>query len=146
MRAAAPAISPVSCTTSVRPPLSPVISRSVSALSLALIAWRSVDVDRDRIHERFAPQQRRSHIAQRRVAGGVGTVGDDQQGRALACPLLEHRQCASHRVVHGRAAGRMQAVQRPTDDVWRVRPVGEHVRLVIERQNEELVRRVEQLQ
>ena len=41
-------------------------------------------VDRDRVDEGVAAQQRRAHLAQRGVAGRVGAVGDDQQRRALA--------------------------------------------------------------
>ena len=73
----------VFCTTSVRPPLSAVSSRSVCGVDARVDRLAFGRVDGDRVEEGVAAVQRRSHLAQRRGARRVGAVRDDRQRRAL---------------------------------------------------------------
>src|SRR5204862_3676670 len=51
-----------------------------------------------------------------------------------------------NRGVGRRSAGWPNAIERGADDVGRIGPCGDDVRLVVEREDEELVRRIEELE
>ena len=104
-------------------------------------------VDRDRVDERVAAQQRRSHLAQRGVARRVGAVGDHQQRGALARALrrasaARRRSRRRSRCRRTAAAPRARAARRPASRVH----AGQRPRPVVERHQEELVGRIEQLE
>ena len=103
-------------------------------------------VDRDRVGERVAADQSRADVAQRRGTRRVGTVRDQQNRRPLAVTSRNQWQGSDDRIVRRRAAERPQPVERGADHVGRIRPGGDEARLVVEGEDEELVRRIEQLE
>ena len=76
-------------TTSVRPPLWPVISFRVFDVDPLGDRLRLRRVDRDRVDEGVAAHERRAEVVQRGVARGVGAVGDEHDRRALARAVLD---------------------------------------------------------
>ena len=123
------------------------MSRSASTLTRVLIGLSLGRIDRDRVDERVAAQERRPHVAQRRVARRVGAVGDDQERGALLRPLRHERQRLEDGVVDGGAAGRLDRRERALELVLRAASTPVSGRgLVVERQHEELVGRVEQVE
>jgi hypothetical protein len=61
-------------------------------------------VDRDREDESVGAEQGRSKIPERRVARGVGAVGNQHQRRAVTRALIDHGQRGHHGVVNSGTA------------------------------------------
>ena len=112
MLAVAVSRSAVSRTTSVRPPLWPVISFSVVTLTCLAIALRLRRVDGDGVDEGVAAHERGPQIVQRGVARGIVAVGDEHDRGALARPVVDEGQRRDDRVVDRGAARRLQLRER----------------------------------
>ena len=61
-------------------------------------------IDGDRVDERIAAQELRAHVAQRRVAGGIGAIGDHDERGALFVRRATIGSALNHGVVDGRPA------------------------------------------
>ena len=113
----------------------------------ARVDWlRRGRIDRNRVHEGIAAEQRRAHFLQGGVARGIGAIRDDHQGPTLPAALLELRQGGEHGVVDGGAAGRLQTFQARPHQLRVARPPGEQTRRMVEGEHEVLVGGIEQLE
>ena len=99
----------------------------------------AVAVDADRIDEHFGFTHDALHVRDARAAAGVVAVGNDHDGLLAVLPALRHRHRFGGRVIHRRAAVRVNASERHGETIAIVGPVGDEIRAGAEAIQEELV-------